>query len=120
MQTCANHLLDQIQAVAKELDNAHNSDDYTKTITAQREKVLNNTLTPSALVLSTMEQLQASHIQFNLAQTNKHAEYFRQLPIDKQQQENLLSIARQSITQQKLEQQDDVDFSTFLANYFNQ
>lgn len=121
MQACANHLLDQIQAVAKELDNAYDSEDYTTTITAQREKVLNSALTPSALVLSTMEQLQASHIQFNLAQTNQHAEYFRQLPIDKQQQENLISIARQSITQQQeLEQQDDVDFSTFLANYFNQ
>ena len=121
MQACANHLLDQIQAVAMELDNAHDSNDYTKTITAQREKVLNTALTPSALVLSTMEQLQASHIQFNLAQTNQHAEYFRQLPIDKQQQENLISIARQSITQQQeLEHQDDVDFSTFLANYFNQ
>ena len=121
MQRCANHLLDQIQAVAKELDNAHDSNDYTETIRAQREKVLNCTLTPSALVLSTMDKLQASHIQFNLAQANQHAEYFRQLPIDKLQQENLISIAIQSIKQQKeLEQQDDLDFSRFLANYFNQ
>ena len=121
MQACANRLLDQIQAVAKELDNAHNNADYTRTVTAQREKVLNSALTPSALVLSTMDQLQASHIQFSLARANQHAEYFRQLPIDRHQQENLMSIARQSIIQQQeLEQQDGVDFSTFLAHYFNQ
>ena len=121
MQACANRLLDQIQAVAQELDNTHHSSDYSKAVIAQREKVLNSALTPSALVLSTMDQLHASHIQFNLAQANRHAEYFRQLPIDRHQQENLMSIARQSITQQKqLEQQDDVDFSTFLADYFNQ
>ena len=100
MQACANHLLDQIQAVAKELDNAYDSEDYTTTITTQREKVLNSALTPSTLVLSTMEQLQASHIQFNLAQTNQHAEIC-QLPIDKQQQENLISIANSQLRNNK-------------------
>tara|TARA_B100000767_G_C19773363_1_gene541274 strand:+ start:2484 stop:4091 length:1608 start_codon:yes stop_codon:yes gene_type:complete len=121
MQKCANNMLDQIHDIATELDNAHGGTHYTETVIAQREKVSDSALTPSARVLAKMDESKASHIQFNLAQATSHADYFSALNIDTHQQESLMSIARHSVEQQEgLEQEDDVDFSTFLADYFNQ
>ena len=121
LQECAHQMLDSIQKIAVKLDKAHSSTDYSQAVMIQRNKVLDSTLTPSALVLEKMKELQASHVQFNLTKANQHADYFRELTIDPHQRENLMSIARQSIEQQKeLELQDQIDFPSFLADYFNQ
>ena len=50
-----------------------------------------------------------------------HAEKHKSHRVEPQQQQNLLTIAEQSIaSQQEIEQQDSIDFESFLAHYFEQ
>ena len=121
MRDCANKLIDNIEKISQQLDTAHNTKRYSESISAQRKKVADSSLTPAARVLATMQENNESHIDFGLRMSKAHAQQHKSHIVEPQQQQNLLTIAEQSIaSQQEIEQQDFINFDDFLVHYFQQ
>ena len=121
MRDCANNILNSIEKISAQLDAAHQTNRYSQSIAVQREKVADASLTPAAKVLASMKENNESHIDFSLRMSQSHAVQHKSHDVEAQQQQNLLTIAEQSVTSQKeIEQQDSIHFDEFLAHYFEQ
>ncbi|WP_233833003.1 glutamate--cysteine ligase [Paraburkholderia sp. ZP32-5] len=114
----ANELLVKIDAAAAVLDNLHGGDEHARAVAAQRAKLADVSLTPSARVLQTMRDKQQSFIAFALAQSEAHAAYFRASPLDAAQTQTFTDLATQSLDEQaKLEREEVGSFDAFVAAY---
>lgn len=117
LQTWAHELLDKIQHLASLLDQSHAGEAHSLALQAQREKIDNPALTPSAQVLERLQQGE-SFTQFALRQSKQHAAYFRSQPLSAEQQEAFEAAAAQSLRgQAELEAHDDGDFDSFASAY---
>lgn len=118
LQTWAQQLLDSIQRLATLLDNSHGGDSHTQALAAQRAKVDDPALTPSARVLASLQEQGESFSEFALRQSQAHAEYFRGQPLSAAQQTAFEESVRQSLDEQaELERAQVGDFDTFVAAY---
>ena len=117
-------LLSDIEEVAKLLDEAHAQQQtgsqptaYVAAVAAQRQKLLDSSLTPSAQLLSRMQQGKAfAEICLELA--NDHRAYFNRQPLDTCTQATFEEQSKQSLAdQQAIEAADEIDFDEFLARY---
>ena len=121
MRDCANKIINRIEQVSQQLDCAHQTSAYTESLTTQREKIIDSSLTPAAKILTAMQEADESHISFNLRLSKAHAAQHKNHNVETQQKNNLLAIAEQSIKNQKaIEQQDNMNFEDFLAHYYQQ
>jgi len=117
LQAWADELLEQIRPLAELLDQSQGGDAHGQALQAQREKVEDPSLTPSAQVLAELQQGQ-SFVQFALRQSQAHAEYFRRQPLNAEQQATFEAMAAQSLQQQaELEAHEEGDFDSFAAAY---
>ncbi|HBX57885.1 glutamate--cysteine ligase [Pseudomonas sp. UBA2684] len=117
LQAWAHELLDGIQQLATLLDHSHGGDAHSLALQAQRAKVDDASLTPSAQVLARLQQGE-SFTQFALHQSQQHAEYFRSQPLSAEQQAAFEQAAAQSLREQvELEAQQEGDFDSFAAAY---
>jgi glutamate--cysteine ligase len=117
LQAWAHQLLDSIQQTASLLDQSHGDDAYSQALRAQRAKVDDAGLTPSAQVLARLQQGE-SFSQFALRQSKQHAEYFRSQPLSAQQQAAFEAASARSLREQaELEAQEEGDFDSFAAAY---
>ncbi|MCL6271172.1 glutamate--cysteine ligase [Sansalvadorimonas sp. 2012CJ34-2] len=115
-----NQLFDQLLPVAELLDVANRSSLYTESLNAERKKLDNVDLTPSAVILSRLNQGQ-SFREFSRDITAEHAARFNSMPGLKERQDYFSRLAAQSHTaQQAREESDSEDFETFLQNYFRE
>ena len=84
---------------------------------AQRAKVDNASLTPSAQVLAELQKGE-SFAAFSLRQSKRHAEHFRSQPLSAEQQADFEQAAQQSLQDQAdLEAHEEGDFDSFAAAY---
>lgn len=114
----ASDLLEQIAPLAELLDRNHGSDEHAKALAAQRAKVSDPSLTPSAQVLASMAEHKESFAQFSLRQSQAHAEFFRSQALSSEEQAKFEEMARKSIAEQaELEQTEVGDFDTFVGSY---
>jgi len=114
----ANELLVKIDAAATVLDSLRGGDEHARAVLAQRAKLADVSLTPSARVLQTMRDKQQSFIAFGLAQSQAHAAYFRAHPLDAAQTEAFTDLAAKSLDEQaKLEREEVGSFDAFVAAY---
>ncbi|HEY2020488.1 glutamate--cysteine ligase [Paraburkholderia sp.] len=114
----ANELLAKIDAAAAVLDSLQGGDEHARAVLAQRAKLADVSLTPSARVLQTMRDKQQSFIAFGLAQSEAHAAYFRASPLDAAQTQALTELAAQSLDEQAtLEREEVGSFDAFVAAY---
>ncbi|MCY1202237.1 Glutamate--cysteine ligase [compost metagenome] len=114
----ADELLDRIARTAELLDAAQGDRAHAEALAAQRAKVANPELTPSAQVLAEMRERGESFSQFALRQSRQHADYFRSQPLSAEDQDRFETMARQSLDEQaRLEAEPEVDFDTFVAAY---
>ena len=117
LQTWAHELLDGIEAIAKLLDAGQNHDQHASALQAQRAKVDNASLTPSAQVLAELQKGE-SFAAFSLRQSKRHAEHFRSQPLSAEQQADFEQAAQQSLQDQAdLEAHEEGDFDSFAAAY---
>ena len=116
LKAWANQLLDEIQQMADLLDRSHGGVSHSQALQAQREKVADVRLTPSAQVL---EQLQGeSFAQFALRQSKLHADYFNRQPLSPEQNAELEQTSADSLREQaEIEANQEGDFDTFVAAY---
>ncbi|TBU97128.1 glutamate--cysteine ligase [Phytopseudomonas dryadis] len=117
LQSWAHELLDGIEALAALLDASQGGDAHRAALQAQRAKIDDASLTPSAQVLAQLQQGE-SFAAFALRQSKRHAEYFRQQPLSREQQAEFEEAAARSLQEQaELEAHEDGDFDSFAAAY---
>ena len=117
LQSWAHELLDGIEAVTRLLDSSQGSDAHANALQAQRAKIDDASLTPSAQVLAELQQGE-SFSAFSLRQSKRHAEHFRAQPLSADLQAEFEQAAQRSLREQaELEVHEDGDFDSFAAAY---
>ncbi|MBC7685341.1 MAG: glutamate--cysteine ligase, partial [Bdellovibrionales bacterium] len=118
LQTWANELIARIAPIAALLDAQHNEDGvHAASLAAQRAKVANPALTPSARVLGEIRAL-GSSAAFGLRQTELHAAYFREGPLMPAEEMMFAEMTQASLAEQAdIEQAQTGSFDDFVAAY---
>lgn len=114
-----NALLDRIAPVAELLDRARaNGGSCASALAAQRAKLADTTLTPSARVLEEIRAEQGSFDAFVMRQSTAHAAHFLSRPLDAETKARFETQAAASLAeQQEVERSDTGDFSQFVTRY---
>jgi len=112
-------IFSEMGKVAKLLDNAHGGDKYTQALLNEYEKLTDPSLTPSAKLLDCVVNQDKSLTKIALQQ----AQEYRQKSLDSDYQiyseAYFAAAAVKSIEEQKaIEDSDQLDFDTFLSDYF--
>lgn len=114
----ADNILDQIEKVAKAIDQAKGGTSYIDSVKLQREKIADSDLTPSAIILASLRESGLQFTDWALHVSKQHREDLLSETLDAEVAADLSSKVEQSIIQQQeIEASDDVDFDTFLDNY---
>lgn len=114
-------LLGKIEQIAQLLDKAHGGDSYSQTVISQRNKLDDPSLTPSAQILSEMQERDMPFFKLAMDYTQRWAEHFREQPLDAKRQEQFERDAIESLTKQRsTEQSDEKSFEEFLSEYYQQ
>ena len=112
-------LIQQLEPVAALLDQAHGGDRYAASLAKQVRKLENPELTPSARILSEMEDNDVGFYHFAMQQAAEHEEYFKNLKMDEGTLAQYQAEAKESlIEQQRIEDSDIESFEDFLDDYF--
>ncbi len=118
LQAWAHRLLDQIGVTAALLDAHAGTTAHADSLAAQRAKVQDVALTPSARVLAAMRDEGNSFTAFGMRQSQAHAARFRATPISAARQAAFEESVTQSIAQRiELEASQQGDFDTFVEAY---
>ena len=125
MKILAAELIDGIEGSAKLLDHAFNSglntDQHQQSLDAQRAKVDNPELTPSAQLLQAMRDGNKTFFKLSLEQAQKHRASFNGNSLKPCTKDQYAAMAEQSIDDQKaIEEADSVNFETYLSDYYQQ
>ena len=118
LQDWANALLERIAQAAQLLDQGLPAAPHGNALQAQRAKVADPTLTPSAQVLACLRQRQESFRDFALRLSKEHAEYFRSPALEADMQQVFEGMASRSLAEQAdIERSDSMPFDAFVAAY---
>lgn len=111
-------LLDRIEPVAALLDAQQGSDAHARALQAQRDKLRDLGLTPSARVLDGVRGKGGSFLAFGRALAEAHDAHFRSRPLDAPQRQLFEAQARASLAeQQDMEATQTGDFDAFIEDY---
>ncbi|HLT03686.1 MAG TPA: glutamate--cysteine ligase [Pseudomonas sp.] len=114
----AGELLDAMAPVAALLDQARGGQEHAQALRAQRDKVEDVELTPSARVLASLRERGESFTAFAQRLSHEHARRFLAAPLSAQERAQFEALARESLeAQQRIEAEDEGDFETFVAAY---
>jgi len=117
----AGELLASIAQVAALLDAAHDSCAYSASVAAERRKIDEPELTPSARVLREMRERDLPFFRLAMAYSEQWAQYFRDRPLDPQCQQRYAQQTRDSLQQQRAtESADQITFEQYLEQFYAQ
>ena len=115
----AAELLDQCTHIAAVLDQHAANDAYSQALNAQKAKVQDPELTPSARVIATLNQGQ-SFFEFTMQNAEQHAEFFANRTGNPTQQAELQTEANSSLARQlAIEEADNLSFPDFVRDYLS-
>lgn len=118
LDTWGPQLLERIGACARLLDAAHGGDLHHQALEAQRAKLQDARLTPSARVLQHLNEQDESFFAFAQGQSQRHADWFRARPLDAEAEQRFERAARASLVmQEKLEREERGSLDEFVARY---
>ncbi len=121
LKAWANRLMEQVAGAASLLDRANETQRYSNSLIAQNAKIDNPDLTPSAQVLAQLKGNSQSFIDFGIESALKHHSAFSACQLSDDETAELALLAQQSLQEQlQIEQQDSVEFDTYLEHYFAQ
>lgn len=113
-------LLTQMQDIASTLDTVHGGSDYTAAATAQRDKLADPELTPSARVLREMRDGK-TFFRLGMSYSERWVEHFRDRELSPEVSAALAEETTHSLQQQReVEASDDISFDQYLANFYAQ
>ncbi|USE36572.1 glutamate--cysteine ligase [Endozoicomonas sp. SCSIO W0465] len=111
-------LLDDMSPIAEMLDQANESSTFVKSLHAQREKLNDASLTPSAQLLNTLETEGFSYIELMMSLSEKHAKSFSGHGLSDERLAYFEQVAQRSIADQLARENNDrTDFDAFLQAY---
>ncbi len=117
----AETLLLAMEPIAIALDTAHECDDYAADLRAQRDKVTDPELTPSARILREMREQELPFFRLAMAYSERWARYYRARPLSGEQQARFDAEAARSLqAQREIEAQDTLSFEQYLDRFFSQ
>lgn len=112
-------LLERMYPIAVLLDTKIGGEQHVQALVAQRNKLLDSELTPSARVLKEIRATNNSFSQFILQQSQMQAAKFLAQPLSIQKNADFIAMAKSSlITQKALECNQIIDFDRFIATYY--
>ena len=117
----AGQLLDAMQPVAALFDQASDHTAHSNALAAQRDKVLDPDLTPSARILREMREQNLPFMRLAMAYSERWAEYFKTRELAPEvcnafKQQTIDSHRRQA----DIESSDSLSFDDYLKAYFDQ
>jgi glutamate--cysteine ligase len=112
-------ILGHVEAVSRLLDLGQETTSYQAALQTQRDKIADPSLTPSARVLEEMRSNEESYFDFARRVSQGHQDYFRQLAIAPEVENNFRIEASESLSRQKeIEESDDITFKEYLRRYY--
>lgn len=118
LQAWGLELLERLAPCAALLDAAHGGELYRQALGAQRAKLEDARLTPSARVLQSLREERLSFHGFALRQSERHAAWFRGRPLDAASSAAFAQSARDSLAAQaELEEEQQGSFDDFVEHY---
>ena len=113
----ASQLLNDMNSLAKTMDEAVGNSQYSDALALQMGKVEDPSLTPSAQYLAQMKEDDLEFAQLTLKLAEQRAAEFKQ-PLNDELNQEMQLQAQQSLMQQaEIEAGDQIDFSSFLQQY---
>ncbi|MDE0714866.1 MAG: glutamate--cysteine ligase [Gammaproteobacteria bacterium] len=112
-------LLEDMADLASILDGTCGGEHYREALAAQRERIGDPSLTPSARIMDSMEQGFESFFTFAMHQAEEHERYFKDWEIHANTLSHYRREAAASLERQEaIEAADSASFDKFLAEYF--
>jgi len=100
------------------LDKAHNTEDYTKSVAAQKSKIDDANLTPSGQILTLMEQQKMSFFDFSMQQSVAQKNFFAAKGLSPDMLSHMEQTSVSSVHKQlSIEAADELDFDEFLKQW---
>ncbi len=119
LRNCGLDLIASLEPLAAYLDQS--SQGYQQALTRQRAAFEDSQNTPSARVLAGVHEHNNVFFAFAMTQAERHENNFKNAPVKETENDLLYREAQESLRQaQQMEQDDTLDFETFLDHYFNQ
>jgi glutamate--cysteine ligase len=113
----AGKILGDVQEIAKLLDAVNGTNMSVQATQAQFAKVADSALTPSAKVLQRMQEGKTGYFRFAMNQSLANSDYFRSLKLSEPMSASFLRMSAESQREQTaIEQNDTVDFATYVKN----
>ena len=118
----ARQFLDECRPIAAALDSAHSGHAYVAALDAASRAVADASCTPSAAVLAAMHECEEkSYVGFALAQSRRHRQTLRNLPLPAGALARYARMAEDSIAaQSQVEAADRIPFETYRRQYLSQ
>lgn len=117
----AAELCDVMQGFSECLDADEAGSPYGDALQRQRESIEDAERTPASQVLAEMRENRESFHDFAKRLSIKHARYFKQIELPKDEATFFIETARKSAEKQRaMELADTLSFEQYLANYFAQ
>jgi glutamate--cysteine ligase len=121
LQAWASELVANIERCATVFDGVHGGNEYAQIAAAQRAKIADPNLTPSAQVLADMRAQKLSYVQFEDKLSQQHRDDFLARPLPENTMQEMREEAAQSLRDQaKVEAADTLTFEQYLARYYQQ
>jgi glutamate--cysteine ligase len=117
----ADELMQEMQAVCELLDRGSKGNPYCKALEAQRKKIKDPELTPSARMLREMRERGEGFYHFAQRMSEIHRHFFNNLPMSETSERYFSELTAKSLEdQQAWEAADGVSFEEYLQRYFAQ
>jgi len=114
----ASALLDDIQACAALLTKQTGDSCYDEAVHAQRAKVIDPSLVPSARVLDALKEGHLSFLDFGLSLAEKHTRHFHQAGLSESELELANRLREESLNEQaKLEADQSISFDEYVKQF---
>ena len=115
----ATSVFDAMRPVAAVLDKANGNDDYSNSLELFCQRIGDFSRTPSARILQSMREHGEEYYHFARRMALQHQEYFHERELSAEKLEYFQQLANESIArQQQIENNDDLSFNDFLAQYY--
>jgi glutamate--cysteine ligase len=117
----AYELLEEMHGVCELLDLSTQGSPYCSALEAQKNKVKDPELTPSARMLNEMRERGEGFYHFAKRMSEIHQHFFINLPFSESRQRYFEELAIKSIEDQRaLEAADEISFAKYLERYYTQ
>lgn len=114
-------LLDEMLLVAAILDKSYDTARYSDAVLAQRAKLDDPSLTPSARILREMGERGETFFALAMRLSNEHGDAYQSNPLPEDRQRALGELAEQSLAQQReLDAQPQQNFDDYISAYYDQ